>query len=116
MEPVPDHGESSYKCSGRPSGRKAIITSGIGRAVAIAFARKGADVLISYLTEHEDAENTKATIEKDGAKVVLVSGDIQNADHCRAVVDKAMEEFGAIDSCEQCGSPSHVQGNRGHKR
>ena len=82
------------------SGKKAIITggdSGIGRAVAIAFGREGADVLISYLNEHEDAENTKATVEKDGAKVVLASGDIQNADHCRAIVDKAMAEFGAID-------------------
>ena len=100
MEPVPDHGESSYKGSGRLSGKKAIITggdSGIGRAVAIAFGREGADVLISYLNEHEDAENTKATVEKDGAKVFLASGYIHNADHCRAIVDKAMAEFGAID-------------------
>ena len=100
MKPVPDHGESSYKGSGRLTGKKAVITggdSGIGRAVAIAFAREGADVLISYLNEHEDAESTKAMIEKDGAKAVLVPGDIQNADHCRAIIDKAMEEFGAID-------------------
>ena len=100
MKPVPDHGENSYKGSGRLRGRKAIITggdSGIGRAVAIAFGREGADVLVSYLNEHEDAENTKATLEKDGAKVVLLSGDVQNADHCRTIVDKAMEAFGAID-------------------
>lgn len=100
MKPVPDHGENSYKGSGRLRRRKAIITggdSGIGRAVAIAFGREGADVLVSYLNEHEDAENTKATLEKDGAKVVLVSGDVQNADHCRTIVDKAMEAFGAID-------------------
>jgi len=100
MKPVPDHGESSYKGSGRLAGKKAIITggdSGIGRAVAIAFAREGADVLVSYLNEHEDAESTKAMIEKDGAKAVLVPGDIQDADHCRAVIDKAMEAFGAID-------------------
>ena len=100
MKPVPDHGESSYKGSGRLTGKKAVITggdSGIGRAVAIAFAREGADVLISYLNEHEDAESTKAMIEKDGAKAVLVPGDIQDADHCRAVIDKAMEAFGAID-------------------
>jgi short chain dehydrogenase len=72
MKPVPDHGESSYKGSGRLLGRKAIITggdSGIGRAVAIAFGREGADVLVSYLNEHEDAESTKATLEKDGAKL-----------------------------------------------
>jgi NAD(P)-dependent dehydrogenase (short-subunit alcohol dehydrogenase family) len=100
MKPVPDHGESSYKGSGRLAGKKAIITggdSGIGRAVAIAFAREGADVLVSYLNEHEDAESTRAMIEKDGAKAVLVPGDIQDADHCRAVIDKAMEAFGAID-------------------
>jgi len=100
MRPTPDHGEASYKGSGRLLGKKAIITggdSGIGRAVAIAFAREGADVLLSYLNEHEDAESTKSAVEKDGAKVVLVPGDIQNPDHCRAIVGKAIEAFGTID-------------------
>jgi len=98
--PVPDHGENSYKGSGRLRGKKAIITggdSGIGRAIAIAFGREGADVLISYLNEHADAESTKAMLEKDGTKAVLVPGDVQDAKHCRSIVDKAMQSFGAID-------------------
>jgi hypothetical protein len=78
MEPVPDHGERSYKGSGRLAGKKAIITggdSGIGRAVALAFAREGADLLISYLSEHEDAEETKRLVEDAGRKAILLSGD-----------------------------------------
>jgi NAD(P)-dependent dehydrogenase (short-subunit alcohol dehydrogenase family) len=93
MEPVPDHGERSYKGSGRLTGKKAIITgadSGIGRAVALAFAREGADLLISYLSEHEDAEETKRLVQEAGRKAVLLPGDIQHAAHCRAIVDKAI--------------------------
>ncbi|MCZ4094584.1 SDR family oxidoreductase [Sinorhizobium psoraleae] len=100
MEPLPDHGENSYKGSGRLKGKKAIITggdSGIGRAVAIAYAREGADVLISYLSEHEDAQATKALVEEAGRKAVLVAGDIQSSDHCRHIVDTAVEELGGID-------------------
>ena len=100
MDPGPDHGESTYKGSGRLKGMKAVITggdSGIGRAVAIAYAREGADVLISYLNEHEDAEEVKDLIEKEGRKAVLISGDIQNADHCRAVIKKAVDQLGGID-------------------
>lgn len=100
MDPVPDHGEESYKGSGRLKGKRAIITggdSGIGRAVAIAYAREGADVLISYLDEDEDAKATQAFVEKAGQKAVLVRGDIQNADHCRAIVDTAVKELGGID-------------------
>ena len=100
MKPVPDHGEDSYKGSGRLKGKKAIITggdSGIGRAVAIAYAREGADVLISYLDEHEDAEETKRLVEAAGRKAVLVAGDIQNAAHCRKIIDKAVSELGGID-------------------
>lgn len=95
-----DHGETSYKGSGKLSGRKAIITggdSGIGRAVAIAFAREGADVLIAYLDEDEDAEETAKYIREAGGKAVLVPGDIQEEAHCQEIVDKAMEEFGQID-------------------
>ncbi|MET3858569.1 NAD(P)-dependent dehydrogenase (short-subunit alcohol dehydrogenase family) [Rhizobium sp. OAE497] len=80
--------------------KRAIITggdSGIGRAVAIAYAREGADVLISYLDEDEDAKATQAFVEKAGQKAVLVRGDIQNADHCRAIVDTAVKELGGID-------------------
>ena len=100
MDPVPDHGEQSYKGSGRLAGRKAIITggdSGIGRAVALAFAREGADVLISYLSEHEDADETKLLVEDAGRKAVLLPGDIKHAAHCRAIVDKAVSELGGVD-------------------
>jgi len=100
MEPKPDHGETSYKGSGRLAGKKAIITggdSGIGRAVAIAYAREGADVLISYLSEDEDAEETKRLVEEAGRKAVLIAGDIQSAEHCREIVKKAVQELGGID-------------------
>ena len=100
MSPRPDHGEESYKGSGRLEGMKALITgadSGIGRAVALAYAREGADVLISYLDEHEDAEATAALVREAGRQAVLVPGDIQHAQHCRALVDKAVEAFGRID-------------------
>ncbi len=101
MNPKADHGEESYKGSGKLAGRKAIITggdSGIGRAVAIAFAREGADVLISYLPEEEeDAQETKKWIEKAGKKAVLVPGDIQDEDHCKMIINKAIEEFGGVD-------------------
>lgn len=100
MSPRPDHGEESYKGSGRLKGMKALITgadSGIGRAVALAYAREGADVLISYLDEHEDAEATAALVREAGRQAVLVPGDIQHAQHCRALVEKAVEAFGRID-------------------
>lgn len=100
MSPRPDHGEDSYRGSGRLLDKKAIITggdSGIGRAVAIAFAREGADVLISYLDEHDDAESTAELVREAGRKAVLVPGDIGSAQHCRAIIDKAAEEFGRID-------------------
>lgn len=100
MTPRPDHGEDSYVGSGRLEGKRAIITggdSGIGRAVAIAFAREGADVLISYLNEDEDAGETRGWVEKAGRKAVLVSGDIQEAARCRQIVDRAVAEFGGID-------------------
>ncbi|KPF57126.1 MAG: SDR family oxidoreductase [Alphaproteobacteria bacterium] len=100
MNPRPDHGEESYKGSGKLEGLKAIITggdSGIGRAVAIAYAREGADVLISYIEEDEDAQDTARWVEKAGRKAVLVRGDIQNADHCREIVDTAVRELGGVD-------------------
>lgn len=101
MSPRPDHGEESYKGSGRLKGKKAVITggdSGIGRAVAIAFAREGADVLISYLPEEEeDAQESARWVEQAGRKAVLVPGDIQEADHCRAIIDTAVKELGRVD-------------------
>src|ERR1700712_4032101 len=100
MTPKPDHGEESYRGSGRLAGKRAVITggdSGIGRAVAIAFAREGADVLISYLDEHEDAKETARWVEQAGRKAVLVPGDIQDPAHCRSVIAKAVEAFGRVD-------------------
>lgn len=100
MEPKPDHGETSYKGSGKLAGLRAIITggdSGIGRAVAIAFAREGADVLIAYLNEDEDAREVKALVEKEGRKATLVAGDISDPSHCRAIVERAVSDFGGID-------------------
>ena len=100
MNPAPDHGETSYKGSGRLNGKKAVITggdSGIGRAVAIAYAREGADVLISYLDEHDDARETERLVKEAGRKAVLLPGDIQDPGQCRAVIAKAVSELGGID-------------------
>ncbi|MBB4299875.1 MULTISPECIES: SDR family oxidoreductase [Rhizobium] len=100
MDPIPDHGEESYRGSERLKGKRAIITggdSGIGRAVAIAYAREGADLVISYLDEDEDADVTKRLVEQAGRRAVLVSGDIQDPAHCRQIVETAVKEFGGID-------------------
>lgn len=100
MDPVPDCGEDSYRGSGKLTGKRAIITggdSGIGRAVAIAFAREGADVLISYLNEDDDARDVARYVEDAGRRCVLVPGDLSDPAHCRAVVDRAVREFGGID-------------------
>jgi NAD(P)-dependent dehydrogenase (short-subunit alcohol dehydrogenase family) len=100
MTPRPDCGEESYVGHGRLAGKKAVITgadSGIGRAVAIAFAREGADVLISYLDEDEDARETARHVEEAGQRAVLVPGDVSKPQHCRDIIAKAVEEFGRID-------------------
>jgi NAD(P)-dependent dehydrogenase (short-subunit alcohol dehydrogenase family) len=100
MDPAPDHGEHSYRGSGRLEGKAALITgadSGIGRAVAIAFAREGADVLVSYLSEDADAQETARWVERAGRRAVLVRGDIQSRAHCRELVDKAVQAFGRLD-------------------
>ena len=100
MDPVPDHGEESYRGSRRLAGKRAVITgadSGIGRAVAIAYAREGADILISYLDEDDDAKETQRWVEDAGRKAILVPGDIQNPAHCRAIIDKAAQELGGVD-------------------
>lgn len=100
MTPRPDHGEHSYRGSGRLAGKAALITgadSGIGRAVAIAFAREGADVIISYLDEHDDAEETKHWVEEAGRKAVLAPGDLADPAHCRHLIDLAVEEFTRLD-------------------
>jgi len=100
MDPTPDHGEQSYQGTGRLTGKKTVITgadSGIGRAVAIAFAREGADVLISYLGEDDDARETAKWVEQASRRALLVRGDPTDPAHCRAVVDRAVQEFGRID-------------------
>ncbi|VVP90182.1 General stress protein 39 [Pseudomonas fluorescens] len=100
MEPYPDCGESSYKGSGRLANKITLITggdSGIGRAVAIAFAREGADVAISYLDEHEDAKETARWVEDAGRQCLLLPGDIGNLAHCTAIVADTVAKFGRID-------------------
>ncbi|RZM20343.1 MAG: SDR family oxidoreductase [Pedobacter sp.] len=102
MKPLADHGEESYIGRGLLEGKKAVITgadSGIGKAVAIAFAREGADILISYLSDAEDkdAEDTAEYVRKAGKKAVLVKGDIRSDQHCKKIIDIAVSEFGTID-------------------
>lgn len=101
MEPFPDHGEKSYRGSNRLRGRKALITgadSGIGRAAAIAYAREGADVAISYLPEEEsDAQDVIALIEAEGRKALALPGDIQDEAWCREMVSKTVAELGGLD-------------------
>ncbi len=100
MDPKPDHGEESYRGSGRLTGKAAVITggdSGIGRAAAIAFAREGADVLVSYLNEHEDAKDTARYVEEAGRKCVLVAGDLADRAHQKTIIPKAVEAFGKVD-------------------
>lgn len=100
MDPKPDHGEESYRGSGRLQDKAVVLTggdSGIGRAVAIAYAREGADLLISYLDEHEDAEETKRWVEEAGRRCVLVPGNVAEPAHCRAIIDRAVDEFSRID-------------------
>jgi NAD(P)-dependent dehydrogenase (short-subunit alcohol dehydrogenase family) len=100
MQPRPDHGESSYKGSGRLAGLHAVITggdSGIGRAVAIAFAREGADVLISYLDEDEDAAEVAALVREAGREAIVMAGDIQDPEHCRAIIQRAVEAWGGVE-------------------
>jgi NAD(P)-dependent dehydrogenase (short-subunit alcohol dehydrogenase family) len=100
MNPRPDHGEDSYVGHGRLTDRKTLITggdSGIGRAVALAYAREGADVAIAYLDEHDDAEETKRLVEDAGRQALLIPGDISDPAHARAVIEQTVAAFGRID-------------------
>jgi NAD(P)-dependent dehydrogenase (short-subunit alcohol dehydrogenase family) len=101
MEPTPDHGEQTYRGSGKLDGRRAVITggdSGIGRAVAIAFAREGADVLINYLdAEEDDAAETARLIRDAGRIAVTVPGDVRDEGMCQAIIDTAVAELGGLD-------------------
>ncbi len=101
LRPKADHGEESYRGTGRLTDRAALITgadSGIGRAVALAFAREGADILVTYLNEEEnDARETERWVQKAGRKAVLMPGDIRDEGHCRQLVERAVDEFGRLD-------------------
>lgn len=100
MTPRPDCGEDSYRGSGRLEGKATVITggdSGIGRAVAIAYAREGADVLIAYLEEDEDAKDTARLVEQAGRKAVIMRGDVSSPQHCRDLIARAVDEFGKVD-------------------
>jgi NAD(P)-dependent dehydrogenase (short-subunit alcohol dehydrogenase family) len=100
MQPKADHGEHSYQGFGRLKGKTALITgadSGIGKAVAIAYAREGADILISYLNEQEDAEDTAKWVRDAGRKAILLPGDIGEEAHCQGLVERAYKEFGRLD-------------------
>ena len=100
MQPRPDHGEASYKGYARLKDKVAVITgadSGIGRAVALAFAREGADIVVSYWNEHEDARETARVVEQADRRAVLVPGDLAEEAQCARVIDTAAREFGRID-------------------
>lgn len=100
MTPDADHGAKSYRGSGRLNGMTALITgadSGIGRAAALAFAREGADVLVAYLDEEEDARETEQLIKDAGRKAILVAGDNRDEAHCTRLVERAFAEFGRLD-------------------
>lgn len=100
MEPRPDCGEESYVGHGRLAGKVALVTgadSGIGRAIAIAYAREGADVLLSYLSEHQDAEDTARHVEQAGQRAVLAPGDVAAPQHCRDLVARTVDELGRLD-------------------
>ena len=100
MQPVADHGEQTYKGSGRLEGKRALITgadSGIGRAVALAFAREGADILVSYLDEEADAEETVRLVEDAGRRAVAVAGDIGEERRCQSLVRHALDDLGGLD-------------------
>lgn len=100
MDPTPDYGQASYRGSGRLDGKVALITggdSGIGKAVALAYAREGADVAISYLDEHEDAEEARRFVEDAGRRALLLPGDISQPAHCRDLVSRTVSELGGLD-------------------
>ncbi len=100
MDPRPDRGEETYRGSDRLLCKRALITgdeSGIGRAVAVAFAREGADVLISYLNEEDDAQETARVVRESGRSCIAVAGDISQEEHCTRLADRAVAEFGDLD-------------------
>jgi NAD(P)-dependent dehydrogenase (short-subunit alcohol dehydrogenase family) len=112
MRPRPQHKRPEYKAAGKLDGKAAIITggdSGIGRAVAVHFAKEGADVAVLYLDEHEDAQETKRLVQKEGRKCILIPGDIGDEQHCREAVEQAVEELGRLDILVNNAAEQHPQ-------
>ena len=112
MKPRPKTADEKHRRSGKLDGKVAIITggdSGIGRAVAIAFAKEGADVAVSYLEEHKDAAETAQLVEQQGRKCLLIDGDIGDAKFCQKIVDKTVHEFGKIDIVVNNAAEQHPQ-------
>ena len=112
MDPKPISVNPNYKASGKLAGKTAIISggdSGIGKSVAIYFAKEGADVAIAYLDEHQDAEETKQLIEAEGRKCILFSGDIGNEDYCKNIINQTIKEFGKIDILVNNAAEQHPQ-------
>ncbi|MEO2077510.1 MAG: SDR family oxidoreductase [Bacillus sp. (in: firmicutes)] len=112
MNPLPIFVDPNYKAGGKLSGKTAIITggdSGIGRAVAIYFAKEGADVAIAYLNEHQDAEETKQLIEAEGRQCLLFSGDVGEEDHCKEIVKQTIDHFGKLDILVNNAAEQHPQ-------
>lgn len=112
MNPLPIYDSGTYKAAGKLKGKTAIITggdSGIGRAVAIAFAKEGCDISIVYLNEHEDAKATQALVEKYGVKCMLIAGDIGYEKFCKSVVDSTIKELGKLDIVVNNAGEQHVK-------
>lgn len=112
MEPNPDFQGNLAGTSQRLPGKATLVTggdSGIGRAIALAFAKEGADVAISYLDEHEDAEETKQLVEKEGRNCLLIAGDIGDEAFCKQVISEVIEEFGKLDVLVNNAAEQHVQ-------
>lgn len=112
MNPLPEFETSAYKAAGKLLGKAALITggdSGIGRAVAVHFAKEGADVVISYLNEHEDAQETKRQVEQEGRKCILISGDIGVEAFCQDLMNKAVEGLGKLDILINNAAEQHPQ-------
>src|SRR5688500_16168993 len=112
MKPKPEADDPGYRGSGKLDGKVALITggdSGIGRAVAIAFAKEGADVAVLYLDEHEDAEETRRLVEEKGRRCVTISGDIGDEAFCREAVERVARELGRLDIVVNNAAEQHEQ-------
>ncbi|MGN7358142.1 SDR family oxidoreductase [Paenibacillus sp. SAF-054] len=112
MNPLPKYEPSDYMAAGKLKGKKVIITggdSGIGRAVAVAFAKEGADLSIIYLNEHDDAKETKRQVEQEGRKCLLIAGDIGDESFCKNAVNQTVQELGGLDILINNAAEQHPQ-------